>query len=257
MAEDIPRRLQRFYRGQGENESGKATHAEKGMAESLFQQIPREKKKGKMGKELAKHLALQEVKKFKAKHKRYPKKQEYEDIAESIYQQLHDAEERERLAEKLSRQKERKERKGERRKGKERGRRGRGRHRKQEGKEEEGEKPEEKPESQELPEGKAQQAQAKAEELGNLSISDVFGEKKKGTAAPGSESEDEFSLSGLSLGGGEEAEEEKCPRCGKPGKAVFCPSCGTAFCSKCAKGKEKTGKKVSLICPECGKKVSQ
>ncbi len=231
MAEKIPRRLKRFHR---KGQRLRETVTEEGVAETLFAQMPKKPAAEEADKEITMHLTLEEVRKFKAEHKRYPKKQEYDQIAESIYLQLKDKERRERIYRKLERQRKKS---GKRRKGKEK---------------------EEEPaqEAVEEPAAEEQKASLKEEEIKGLSVEDLFAtEKKKGEKKePGLELEEEFSLPEL----GEEKGEEKCPNCGKEGSNIlFCPECGTAFCQQCAKGTEKIAGALQLVCPVCGKKVRQ
>ena len=75
MSDDVPRRLRRFHRD--EIEVGQATGSE-GVAESLFNQLPSKTNDEDVDKDVTMHLTLQEVRKFKETHKRYPKKEEYD-----------------------------------------------------------------------------------------------------------------------------------------------------------------------------------
>ena len=109
MGKKLPRRLQRFNR-QGTEPTEEAM---KGLEENRFSYNPEEREKrtpekkvlGKeaLGKEIATELAMEEVQRFKDKHKRLPEKKEYESISESIYAQLKDKEKRKKAVERLER----------------------------------------------------------------------------------------------------------------------------------------------------------
>lgn len=233
MGEDIPRRLRRFRRkGQpipqsgGEIDFGGAVQA-KGLD-----------KKQELKKQITMQLALDEVEKFKQRHKRLPKKKEYDKIAESIYKQLKDEKKRKRLLERHEKKLARKHgKKGE----KKRPARGK----------------QDKLKENAFAELKNAAQGMNTKEIEGMKVRDLFGGDKKGKKpAKG----DEFSLEGLSdLDSGPEAEEKSgCPKCGNQTEdVIFCPECGTAFCEKCAKRVEKAAVGKTLTCPECGSKIKR
>ena len=235
MAEEIPRRMKRFYRQGSEQKSGFSSEKEVGgVSDYLFEQMPKDQPKQGADKDVTMHLTLQEVRKFKDEHKRYPEKAEYDQIAENIFQQLKDKDVKGQAGKPIW------------------GRRGR---EAIEGKKETAEGDEKEwSEFEEADKQIAGQPQKdKAKELASLSVEDIFAEEKKGAQSGAQKEEgDEFSLGELG-----EAEQQ-CPKCAKPAsKVVFCPECGTAFCYSCAKKVEKIGSIETVVCPDCGKKFSQ
>lgn len=235
MAEEIPRRMKRFYRQGAEQKGGLAAEKEVGgVADYLFEQMPKDQPKQGADKDVTMHLALQEVRKFREEHKRYPEKAEYDRIAENIFQQLKDKDVRGRASKQIERR--------------------RGRATVEGGKgavkgDEKGWSEFEEADKQIA----GQQGKDKAKGLDSLSVEDIFAEEKKGAQSGVQKEEgDEFSLGELG-----EAEQQ-CPKCGKQAsKVVFCPECGTAFCYSCAKKVERIGSIETVVCPECGKKFSQ
>ncbi|MDO8537663.1 MAG: hypothetical protein Q7S21_02155 [archaeon] len=110
-------------------------------------------------------------------------------------------------------------------------------------------------------------------QIEGLSLKELLGEKPK---TKSKEKTDEFSLEGLEEFGKQDMQEiqsleeehvtkqvnakNSCPNCSaKTSHIIFCPDCGTAYCSHCAKTaiKEKGIEKYS--CPKCGRetKISQ
>ncbi len=236
----VPRRLRRFQRS-GELPSDLEDIE---LGETAL------KKPGKkeVDKEIATQLALDEVQRFKQKHQRLPKKDEYDSIAESIYAQLKDTEKRKRIMQRL-----------ERKKGRAWQRKAGRRERRQPGeKAAAGAKESAFAELQRAAKGLSEK------EIKGMSVEDLVGgdgqvEGKKPAAKQG-ESEEEFSLGGLtdleeSVG---KEEEQKCPKCGANApEIIFCPECGTAFCEKCSKRLERLGKIRTMVCPGCGKKIKK
>lgn len=93
------------------------------------------------------------------------------------------------------------------------------------------------------------ETQETAEQLQKMEFKDLLA---------GRESEEEESESRMErelkeLGGGEKEEPiEKCPNCKKETQLVlYCPNCGTGFCSKCASSFKKTGAQEYYVCPTC------
>ena len=260
MGEKVPRRMRRFYR------EGKAPEAGKDIElGEMVLEGPETDEKAKVNKEITMQLALNEVEKFKKEHKRLPKKDEYDKIAESIYSQMKDKEERKKALKRLERNAPKEKRA---RPERERGRaaeKDRGDIRKQ------------------AAFSQMQQAAKGMSEkdIKGMSVQDLFGEgesKKEGAKALEDEfglgtpkkgagqnglglgqENDEFSLGELTdLNQPEEKSGQKCPKCGKPAEnIIFCPECGTAFCENCAKKVGMQGKAKIITCPECGHKIKK
>ncbi len=245
MSNDIPRRLRRFQRKQqpvpqrdGEIDFGNAV-----QAGNL-------KRKEELNKQITMQLALGEVQRFKERHKRLPKKKEYDKIAESIYKQLKDEDKRKKLLERHEKGRKPKERKG--RPGKGRGK---------QSKLKEDAFAQLKNAAQGLESKSAGAKSAVAKELEGMSVEDLFGEGK--TAKKKAASSEDFSLDDMSSLDSAPEEDSKaderggCPNCGNQTEdVIFCPECGTAFCEKCAKRVEKIGTAKKVVCPNCGKKVN-
>jgi len=267
MGERIPRRLRRFER-KGEimpnQEVQEMDYGETSLARPMREEVPQPvgpEERKEVSKEITMQLALEEVEKFKVTHKRLPKKAEYDKIAESIYSQLRDKEQRKKAAERFDRKSP-----GAKKTSKERRSHGR---KKTGG-------------SQTLKESAFAELKSAAmgetaipdskHGIADLSVADIFGTEKETGKKPRKNMEDEFSLSGLegtagkedefSLGGLSDLEqgkgEGKCPNCKAPTEdIVFCPECGTAFCDKCAKNLEVLGKTKIYTCPSCDKKIKR
>ena len=257
MGNDIPRRLKRFQR--------KADQGEELPEEALFELQAQEEENaggsaltGDVGQDNPKkktmELALKEVKKFKSAHKRLPKKEEYDTIAESIYAQLKEQEEKEKILRKLDRIQNKASRK--------RPRRPRGRAKP-------AEKEEPAPAEPKAPlAGKGlerKSAPSSLESVKGLDVGDLFGESAK---KPGAKEEGDFGeLTGLDFGEDTElksiAGEEKggastCPNCKKAADSIiYCPGCGTAYCAACAKSVEKLADRTKFTCPKCDKSIEK
>lgn len=241
----VPRRLRRFKR------SGELPSDLEDI--ELGESVPRQPGKGEAEKEIATQLALDEVQRFKQKHQRLPKKDEYDSIAESIYAQLKDKEKRKKIMQRLGRRKEvtPSERAGQRKVGR--------REWRQPGEEAAaGTKERAFAELQRAAKGLSEK------EIRGMSVEDLFdkeekaGEKKP--VAKQGEVEEEFSLgalTGLEESSGKE-EQQLCPQCGaQEAEIIFCPECGTAFCERCSKRVESLGNVRTLVCPGCGKKIKK
>jgi len=273
MGRDVPRRLKRFYR-EGVEPPGE----EKGMDVDEIplgsvSEVPVERYEPaeREGEEIARALALDEVERFKEEHKRLPKKEEYDQIAENIFSQLKDKEQQKKAIERLERKRGKKP--GEDRKEVQGGA--------GERKETEGSKIDRKKErfllrhgrpvpgkpagkEETVSSGPAEGGISSVEkELKGMSVEDLFSdEKKKGREKEGLEElegiEGEFSLEGMENVDEGKGGQEKCPRCGKPAEEViFCPECGAAFCEKCAKKVEVVGNARNIVCPGCGNKIKK
>jgi len=261
MAERIPRRLRRFKRS-GEMPLEEDTD----FLDSGYSQKEGSLDK-KADKEITMRLALDEVKRFKEEHKRLPKKEEYDRIAESIYAQLKDEEQRKKAVERLERKT------GKRLLPSERAKSRRKR---------------ERPSDKEYLEDKKKSAFADMQEaargierpgidrpgikeagidetkpnkeIGGLEVEDLFGEKKQKEESLGKGAEEAFSLGNLEdfEGGLKEDQQQKCPKCHNPtDEVIFCPECGAAFCENCAKKVERMGKSRTIVCPECKFKIKK
>jgi hypothetical protein len=236
LDEDIPRRLRRFSRKQQpvSQARGSIDFGDALKAEDL-------ERRKEVNKQITMQLALDEVERFKERHKRLPKKKEYDRIAESIYKQLKDEKKRKRLLERHEKKAGRKAREK--------------RYGKKQGKKEPGTSggKQFKLKENAFAELKNAAKGISTKEIEGMKVEDLFGtEKKEKKNALG----DEFSLEGMSdLDSGTE-ENGGCPKCGNRTEDIaFCPECGTAFCENCAKSVKKVGNSKSLTCPKCGNKV--
>lgn len=258
MGNNIPRRLQRFQR--------KADNGEELPEEALFELQAQEEESTGRGalasgpgqdnsKKKTMELALKEVKRFKSTHKRLPKKEEYDSIAESIYAQLKEQEEKERILRKMDRIQNKTSRK--------RPRRPRGRARPEEKEEPAPADPKAPLASKSLEKKPAPSA---LESVKGLDVGDLFGKSAK---KPGAKEEGDFGeLTGLDFGedtelkslGGEEKSggANACPNCKKAADSIiYCPGCGTAYCAACAKSVEKLADRTKFTCPKCGKSIEK
>ncbi len=255
MGEDVPRRLKRFQRQDGAQdeelidfgEPSRAQEPNEDIGESLYEQSKntKEEQKNKTMK-----IALTEVKKFKDEHKRLPTKNEYDEIAESIFNQLKEKEDREKAqlrAERKTAPRKRPERK-------------RG-----------GRKEEAEAEPEPLAEpAKKDKVSSVLGELKGMDVGDLFGEGKKSAKKKAGgqgeeelgeleglafEGEDKFSMEGFD---GETDSKPVCPNCKAPATdIIYCPGCGAAYCAKCAKKVEELAGKKKYFCPKCGQTVDK
>lgn len=238
----VPRRLKRFQRnGEIADDTGIS------LDEAIYSEKPAESKQ--MDKEVTMQIALDEVEKFKERNQRLPKKDEYDRIAESIYSQLKDQEQRKKLLERYERRMQKEKEKEDRHQKK--GRKGKG----IPGEEIDGERDKAFKELRESAKGLSEN------DIKDMSVEDLFGEQKGGKQETGSTSaDDEFSLEGLSgLDSGPETQAQNtCPKCkAVTEKVTYCPECGAAFCEKCALNVEQLGAVKTLTCPECSKKIKR
>jgi len=264
MGDHVPRRMRRFYRNRDSEEIEgielEAVPAGAGSAE-----------KAGADSEITMQLALDEVQRFKDKHNRLPKKDEYDSIAESIYSQLRDNEERQKALERLERKRPKAYSAKRERHGRERP---------------EGEQGEDERKEAAFEELQRAAKGLSEKEIKGMSVDDLFGAgtgkaKKKGEDEFGltgggreeseeeefgrdngdkKQDEDEFGLGELSdLGEGQqETDKQKCPKCGnETDDIIFCPECGTAFCEKCAKAPEVQGNVKTFTCPNCRQKIKR
>lgn len=235
-AQHVPRRLKRYYRNASSIEERK-------MIEEVLKSNAR--------KETV-ELALQEVKKFKQKHSRLPEGSECDEIAENIFSQL----KKESFKE-------------------------------VEGKESEGprerfekrkmlkEKFEKKMERETTGESvQAEEESEKESKTGGIEIPTEKALSLEGLELPGKKSKknnalkleelnlaenaEELKFEGLedveNIGVEHETEKNKCPNCSnKTEDFIFCPECGSAFCTHCAKRIQTVNDKISYVCPKCGK----
>lgn len=244
MSAYIPRRLRRFHRRMQRGEPiPKEAMAElqeqlaieerggESIGEAIFRQVGAEERGDRV-----KRLALSGVKRFREKHNRLPKKEELEQIAESIYAQLSVERGRERALKKTERLRERIARA-------------------------------ERVKAPERPVEKAggpvkEEAKRILEKIKGLDVKDLFSdEAKPGEREAGSiENElSELSVDLESVGESErESEGKRCPNCsGEATELIYCPGCGTAYCQKCCKRIESVGDKTKYFCPRCGKSTEK
>lgn len=259
MAEEIPRRMKRFYRkGRVPPQGTEDTGFE--LDEAVYAK-PRREDSQKVSKEITQQLVLNEVKLFKKEHKRLPKKEEYDKIAESIYTQLKDKEKRKKILERLDRLKPKK---SPAQKAGARGKRSAS-----------GKKAGLKGKDNAFAEMQAAAKGLSQKDVQDMSVQDLFSNARSGKKAPGSEkgkfslgempkfeekTDGDFSLEGLSSldDHGSKPSGSTCPNCGKPtDEIVFCSECGTAFCEKCTKRVSTQGSVRTLVCPGCGKKTKK
>ncbi len=269
--EEVPRRQRRFYRQeQSENEKQQAKPErqverrplsfrgeeqqkpvqgqknakektakarEQGMPEAIFDELQEQKKKD--AKKESMKLAVNEIRRFKEEYNRLPKGNEYDEIAENIYQQIKRQEDRE---------------KEEQRHGSER---------------------QQQPGLATAIQQQAQPAAGKTVpemqkmpklDMKNLDVKDLFGEsgseeKELKLEDISTGLEDELKLEGLDEGIDAfpkelETDKNNCPNCkAKTEEIVFCPDCGTAFCAHCAKSASTEAGITKYVCPKCSKEV--
>jgi len=226
---NVPRRMRRFYR-QGK-QPPEAAQAKQELPESSDEKI--QKAQAVMKKESS-ALAQRELRRFKERFNRLPKNGEFDEIAENIYNQA-----------KTQASQESKEH-------------GRFRHAKPEagipavaGKPEAG--------------GKIPETAKKPE----LSIEELLKEEPKVSEKP--EEKEGLELSDLNLKADDlqktldelpedsesflketKSEINNCPNCStKTEHLIFCPECGAAFCTHCAKQAKALEDKISYVCPKC------
>ena len=80
---DLPRRVQRFYRREGERDTEKA--------DALLKQLKKQASghpELSQNEERAKKLALRSIRHFREEYERYPSRKEYNEMAENIFEQL-------------------------------------------------------------------------------------------------------------------------------------------------------------------------
>ena len=265
MGENVPRRMRRHYRGDNASEQGDSIDLG-GISVDSTAGPEREK----VDKEITMQLAMDEVTRFKEEHNRLPKKDEYDNIAESIYNQTKDKEERAKALERLERKKPRDQRERPERKMDRSERKKERLERKRHGRDAEEETGTDE-KKQEMFNEMQQAAKSLGEkEIKGMSVEDLFGEGNKtkgnddefslGQEEKSKSISDEFSLGELSDfdQSQEKQQGEKCPKCGnETEEIVFCPECGTAFCEKCAKKVSVQGNVKTFVCPNCSKEIKK
>ncbi|MDD5163659.1 MAG: hypothetical protein PHD95_05640 [Candidatus ainarchaeum sp.] len=265
MAEEIPRRMKRFYRKPETEEAAFGNYdstetrepvqkaEKKDIKDLILEDINAQEKKSPKAME----IAVGQVSEFKAKHNRLPSPDEYDQIAENIFGQLKEKEESQKFSEAKGREIKRiptiaqGNQQAAEQPSQQAQRRGRTKAERMAAKTGTG-----------FEEGQqaAQESSLNQSELKKLEIKDLLKEDsdelkefEEGNEEENSESEEskEFNLS--ELGNEEETGEEKCPNCGKTTEEIiFCPECGSAFCEQCAKI-ERIGSEKKIVCPKCGK----
>jgi len=234
--ETVPRRLRRFYRKGQAPEESQAPYGK--SVEELKEEL----------KQNSSEMAEKEIRRFKQRFNRLPKESEGEEIAESIYEQA----KKQAAIEGIE--------------GEEHGR---FRHARQ-AQEEKASKEARKPRTQE-PSGF--EVRGKPSET---SIAELFkDEKLLSEESTGKKKQKEIGIEDFNINSEElkqsldalpegedsesffkevESEKNSCPNCGtKTEHLVFCPECGAAFCTHCAKQAKAIEDKVSFVCPKCGK----
>ncbi len=274
MDQNVPRRLNRFYRNQNnpqqqqnyslnqpatnpsqnnfdynQNEDNFNPGQSRGIPSMDYSDINLEADKKNMEemkklqeKNLVEKLALDEVQKFKVQNNRMPNSKEEEQIAENLFTQLKNETLKTEEGQPVSNNQ-------------------RGRNRKANtqnaGQGLDGSINDNEPTSQLL-----QQNNSNSQ---LTDMKDLFGEDEKQSTTKGKQ-KDEFDMDlgemdeSESISTGEEeltpieaSDEEKkiCPNCKKPTeKIIYCSKCGTAFCLNCAKTQG-----TNKLCPKCSTKV--
>lgn len=246
--DNIPRRMRRYYR-KGEQ-----------PPESQRQLSPEEMKKMQEDvKKQSSQLAAREIRRFKEKFNRLPKTGEFDEIAENIYNETRN-ETAQAAKRPLPSQKKLEEELH-----------GRFRHSKTI------EEPEQKRQAvkQQVQEERPaeqqaivrqEQAQKKevsiAELLQGINVEEEPEKKKEGLSIDDLNLETDDLKKSLELLPEDEGSENllkevesdinTCPNCGsKTEHLIFCPNCGTAFCTHCAKAAKAMEDKISYTCPKC------
>jgi len=245
-AENVPRRLRRYYR-RGEIPP---QDPEKNWASAEKEQSPVERHRKTLEgalKEKNSRVAEQELRKFREKFRRLPKESEFDEIAENIASQVK-SEANGVVSEKPAAKM----------------------------RERQGKNAKSANEVQQVPERKVQQEQKKPADAKKKQSMEELLSGFSGSGVPEDEGKqnDEMSFEdslGLdsedlkkSVGefGDEDSEnilkesdakDISCPNCrSKADHIIFCPNCGAAFCAHCAKAIKDAGDKVNYTCPKCG-----
>ena len=107
LAEEVPRRMRRFYRqesqaleGEGQFEQSPWARGKENssgtMEENIFDQLKEPEKntpiKPSLQSREAANIAKAKVEEFRSRYRRFPRKDEYDQIAESIFEQLKEQE---------------------------------------------------------------------------------------------------------------------------------------------------------------------
>jgi hypothetical protein len=289
MAEDVPRRLKRFYRkkeeinqnqnnaysyqqnysGASNNEEGydygfgtyQQNYSESEQKRELnkmpsmdYEDLPIDEKNAKDLEKFEKEnqdkeLALQEIEKFKKENKRMPNKKETEQIAENLYTQI------------KNNPINYSDIPGAVENNPQRGRGHRSGHRQTSGQIPGVEEPITTPNTIEENFSKEMSID---EEDPKENMKDLFSDEPKKKSAKDEFDlgfEDDFSEKNINDFSdndeelkeiAEDKESETCPNCKREAeKLIYCPKCGLAYCKSCAK--EIIGREV--ICPKCGTKT--
>lgn len=236
MAEDIPRRLRRFYR-EGEEDGGETMNESNDLSGREMQRSDPVATTG--GEQSEKYhqvnshtrneaiaLALREVKKFMEQNKRLPRENERDEIAESLYSQMQSdmPSSNEKGSQSVAQR-------------------------------------------AALRRQRASEAKESNESVPSTAelLENQQPVSSEATVAPASSSN--LDLSGLMLSdpllGGKgstgdnllvenENVKNTCPHCQiKTDRIVYCPSCGNGFCPNCAKSAKSEGEKTNYTCPIC------
>jgi predicted RNA-binding Zn-ribbon protein involved in translation (DUF1610 family) len=237
MTEDIPRRLQRFYR-------------KKPTEEEL--------------KERSTQIAITKVDEFVKQNNRYPNKDEINKMAENVYELLKkelesDKEEKNKFEDDIDlgefekpeagknllekRKEERKKRKEE-------------NVEQEKQKETELEQVEDDEKIEDIPNTDDLEEDSEIEKSPETEPEDIDTENVQKLAEIDelSSLEDNLSEDGFDMVDKEiETGLNICPRCGnKSEELIYCPKCGEAFCDHCAKSVEVQAESLKYTCPKCG-----
>ena len=225
MVLDVPRRLKRFHR---KTEKQK----EKGLEGVLFSLQKNREFKIKKDSE---KLAMRKVNNFHSKHKRFPNRKELDKISESIFKQIKREQEKEQRKEKAQKKEERAWHKRRGKKGK-------------------------KIKQEKAPE-KAKKEISELKELSELNLKDLVSESS-GLELEDIEKEKPLKDLEKELKKIDPIEthfkieiqttKNKCPTCkNKTDEIIYCPDCGTGFCTHCALKAEKEKENIKYSCPKC------
>ena len=244
------------------------------LSEEVKAQLPSEEFEEGALRNKSSKMSLQEVREFRRQHRRLPEGSEIDELAENIFDQLKSSM-KEELTERKTYRDRRMQAKPEEKKQKEEAGKAEEKKKPLKGKEEEKEEEEEETEEAEEEEmeeevkpvavkpGKKIKPAVKAEEeqeidLGEEFISEMpdFGEEdlthidlEEGIGKElNLDDLDEVEAIDTELG----EESHKCPNCkSKTENIIFCPNCGSGFCTHCAKAAKPLGNKVKYQCPIC------
>ncbi|MDO8647882.1 MAG: hypothetical protein Q7R70_05730 [Candidatus Diapherotrites archaeon] len=222
--EEVPRRLRRFYR------NGQGVPQDQGQPESEGRMLDREQA---LMKRKNQEVASKELQKFREKFRRFPRNEEFDEVAEKIYTQV----KKETIAESPQHGRFRPSKTGP-----------------QQGKTaiaEPGKKSEEakKASVAELLNTEDFDLEKENDKNGLLSLEDLNlqGDDLKNSLDSLPENDNSENIIK-----DVETDKNTCSNCkAKTDHLIFCPNCGTAFCNHCAKQAKDAGDKINYTCPKC------